>query len=115
MAMDLNSISIIGRLTRDPEIKYTTEGKAILSAGIAVNHYKKDDSSFFEWKMFGKPAESVKQYLSKGKQIAIEGYLKQERWEKDGEKFSRVVIIVENLELLGGNRQEQSNDYGYGE
>ena len=120
--MDINTISIIGRLTRDADVAYTTTGVAVAKLSIAVNHMKKEEVSFFEVKVFGKLAENLKDYLRKGKQIGIEGYLKQERWEKDGQKFSKNIIMANSIELLGGNNgssqnaggYNESNDYGYG-
>jgi single-strand DNA-binding protein len=119
--MDINNITIIGRLTRDADVAYTTSGTAVAKLSLAVNHMKKEEVSFFEVKAFGKLAENLKPYLLKGKQIAIGGYLKQERWEKDGQKFSKNNIIADSIELLGGNKSEgnsngygDSQDYGYG-
>ncbi len=62
---------------------------------------------FFDVTVWGKQAENIKQYLHKGKQIAIDGYLDQQRWEKDGQKFSKVVIVANNVQLLGGNENNQ--------
>src|SRR5574344_53892 len=106
---DINKTILIGRLTRDAEIKYTTSGTAIATCSIAVNASRKDQSgnwvdeaNFFDVTLFGKAAENLKAYLTKGKQIAVEGHLKQDRWEKDGQKFSKIVIIADNVELGGG-------------
>lgn len=106
---DVNNVTIIGRLTRDAELKYTAGGFAIASLAIAVNRRKKDgdqwveEVSFFDVTLYGKSAESLKQYLVKGKQIAVVGELRQDRWEKDGQKFSKVIIAANNVQLLGGN------------
>ena len=111
---DINIIAMTGRLTRDPELKYTTSGTAILSFSLAVNYSKKQDdrwveeTSFFDCQYFGKAAESVRQYMTKGQMVAIEGELRQERWEKDGQARSRVVINVANLRLVGGQKTENS-------
>jgi single-strand DNA-binding protein len=102
---DLNNINIIGRLTRDPE----TRTNDIANFSLAVNGYKKDDVSFFNCVTFGKLSGIVMQYCRKGKQVAISGRLKQDRYtDRDGENQSSIKIIVENLQLLGGDRQEQS-------
>lgn len=105
---DMNKWLGIGRLTRDAEMKYTTGGMAICKFAIAVNARVKqdeswvDEASFFDVTVFGKAAESINQYLVKGKQVAIEGRLKQDRWEKGGQSHSRVVINADNVQLLGG-------------
>ena len=107
--MDLNKVIQIGRLTRDSEIKYSSQGSAVLDFSIAVNHKKDDEVSFFNCKAFGKLAENLKPYLIKGKQIGITGYLKQDRWETDGQKREKVVINCDEIELLGGNKTESNN------
>ena len=105
---DMNSVVLIGRLTRDSELKYSTSGNAICSFSLAVNRSVKkgekweDEASFFDCTMFGKMAESVNKYLEKGKQVSIVGELVQNRWENDGQKHSKVEIIVNKLQLLGG-------------
>lgn len=108
---DINRVNIIGRLTRDigeKDFAYLSSGTARLNVSIAVNRSRKsngewiDETSFFDVTIWGKTAENLKPYLTKGKQIGIDGYLKQDRWEKDGQKFSRVVIVAENVALLGG-------------
>ena len=111
---DLNRVVLIGRLTRDAELVNVGQTvKADLS--IAVNRSRKqtdgswtDEVSFFDFTLWGKTAEGLKPFLTKGKQIAIEGHLKQDRWEKDGQKFSKVSIVAENVQLLGG-RSENGN------
>ena len=107
---DVNSVVIVGRLTRDAELKYTAGGTAVSKLGIAVNkRVKKGDewteqASFFDVTLWGKMAEGLNQYLVKGKQIAIEGELEQERWEKDGQTHSKVTITASNVQLLGGGQ-----------
>lgn len=120
---DINKVILVGRLTKDIEIKYTNNGAAIGNLSIAVNRSRKqndqwiDETSFFDVKIYGKMAESLQPYLTKGKQIAVEGFLKQERWQKDGQNFSRVMVGAENVQLLGGksgnDSQQQNDDYGY--
>lgn len=114
---DLNSVNIIGRLTRDAELKYTTGGMAIANFSIAVNRRRKsgdqwtDEVSFFDINLFGKAAEGLKQYLLKGKQVGICGELRQDRWEKDGQSHSRVYIVANDIQLLGGNSNSGSSNY----
>lgn len=115
--MDINSINVIGRLVKDAELSYSGSGNAIVNFSIAVDHMKKkdgtSDTSFFNCKVFGKLGETLNKYMLKGKQVAIRGYLKQERWEKDGQKQSRVCINCEEIELLGGS-QTGGNPASYG-
>lgn len=111
---DINNVVIVGRLTRDAELKYTTGGTAVSKLGIAVNKRKKqgdewkEEASFFDVTLWGKMAEGLNQYLVKGKQIAIEGELELERWEKDGQNHSKVTITASNVQLLGGGQAGQA-------
>lgn len=114
---DINKVILIGRLTKDMgDLRYTREQMAIGEISIAVNRSKKvndqwqDDASFFYCTVYGKTAENLKQYLVKGQQVAIEGSLKQDRWEKDGQKFSKVSIQVSNIQLLGSGKKENNNE-----
>ena len=115
---DLNHVIEIGRLTRDiseRDFAYTTGGTARLNLSIAVNRSEKRngawqvEASFFDVTVWGKTAENIKSYLHKGKQIAVDGYLDQQRWEKDGVKYSKVVIIADSVQLLGGNENGQQS------
>lgn len=115
---DLNSVTLIGRLTSDCNLAYTQSGMAINSFSIAVNRTRQsqngkiDEVSYFEIKLFGKIAETLKPYLVKGKQIAVNGSLVQSRWEQDGQKRSKVEIIADNVQMLGSsNNQESQGNY----
>jgi single-strand DNA-binding protein len=122
---DINQVILIGRLTRDVELKYTNSGFAIANLSLAVNRrVKKDDSwqdegNFFNCVLIGKRAEALAQYLVKGKQIGIQGELRQNRWEQDGQPRSRVEIFINDIQLLGGrgtdagarSASNQSNQY----
>jgi len=105
---DLNSVALVGRLTRDIEVSYTKGGMAIGKMSVAVNSSKKegdqwvDVASYFDITLFGKSAENLKKYLVKGQQIAISGSLKQDRWEKDGQKYNKVSIVADTIQLVGG-------------
>ncbi|MCQ2597953.1 MAG: single-stranded DNA-binding protein, partial [Treponema sp.] len=97
---DINHVMLIGRLTRDLDDRsfgYVGNGQCRANVSIAVNRSRKngdtwvDEVNFFEVTIWGKQAENLKPYLTKGKQIAVEGFLKQDRWEKDGQKFSKVT------------------------
>lgn len=118
---DINNATIIGRLTKDAELAYTPGGMAIATLSIAINRKVKkgenweDEPNYFEVKIFGKQGEALKQYLTKGKQVGVTGYLKQERWEKNGQKQSKVVINATDIQLIGSKDRAQSqSDNGYG-
>ncbi|MBR4791002.1 MAG: single-stranded DNA-binding protein, partial [Treponema sp.] len=96
---DLNHVVLIGRLTKDlgtdeRSFGYVANGQARANVSIAVNRSKKtgdqwtDEVNYFDITIWGKTAENLKPYLTKGKMIAVDGYLKQDRWEKDGQKMS---------------------------
>ena len=116
---DLNHVVLIGRLTKnllddERNFGFLPNGQAIANLSIAVNRSKKvgdnwqDETSFFDVTIFGKTAENLKPYLTKGTQIAVDGYLKQDRWEKDGQKFSRIGIIANSVQLCGGKKDSGS-------
>ena len=112
---DMNKVILVGRITRDSELTYTVGGYPILKFSIAVNRRRKqedeyvDEASFFDARVWGKPAESLEPYTNKGQQVAIEGSLKQERWEtQSGDKRSRILIDSSYVQLLGGKREEAS-------
>jgi len=111
---DTNIVILIGRLTRDAEMKYLSNGTAVCKFSLAVGKkYKKEDhqveeTSFVDCTLFGKKAEALNQYLVKGKQIAVEGELKQDRWEQDGQNRSKIGVTVNNVQLLGGGTQSDS-------
>ena len=110
---DLNHVVLIGRLTQDlgsdeRSFGYVGNGQARANVSIAVNRSKKngdqwiEEVNYFNITIWGKTAENLKPYLTKGKQICVEGHLKQDRWEKDGQKQSRVTIVADQVQLLGG-------------
>jgi single-strand DNA-binding protein len=119
---DINVCTMTGRLTRDAEIKYTQGGFPIVGFALATNQRKKngeqwdDVAHFFDCKMLGKRGEGVARFLTKGKQVAINGTLQQSRWEKDGQKHSRIEILVNDLQLIGskGNAQADAPEYHTG-
>jgi len=105
---DLNHVVLIGRLTRDAELKYTATGQAVCKFAVAVNRRRKsgdqwvDEANFFDVVVWGRQGEALNQYLIKGKPVAVEGELRQDRWEQDGQNRSKVEIVASNLQLLGG-------------
>ncbi len=118
--MSINRVSISGNLTRDPELRQTQGGMAILSMGVAVNDRRKnaqtgeweDVPNFIDCVMFGSRAEKLAQYLAKGTKVAIEGKLRWSQWEKDGARRSKLEVIVDEIEFMsrgerGQQRQQQ--------
>jgi single-strand DNA-binding protein len=109
--MDYNRFIGGGRLTRDPEIKYTGDGTAVAEFGIAINRQKGVD--FFDVVAFDKMANFVETYFRKGKPIFIEGRIRLEQWESDGQKRSRVRVVAERVQFVGPKEdaatQEQVN------
>ena len=117
MSSDINKTVLIGRLTRDSELSYTNSGTSLCKMSLAFNRNKKingewtDEANFVDITLWGKRGEALANYLKKGQQVAIEGELRQERWEKDGVKRSKVTIEANNIQLLGGksdNHQHQA-------
>src|SRR5574344_2937086 len=114
---DINKVIIIGRLTKDMgDLRYSHEQMAIGEISIAVNRSRKindqwqDEVSFFYCTVYGKTAENLKQYLVKGQQVAVEGSLKQDRWEKTDRNFLKVFIQVSNVQLLGSGKKESNTE-----
>lgn len=99
--MDINNLSIIGRLTKDPELKYTQSNKSVCSFDIAVNGFKKEDVSYFKCVSWGKTAETITQYVKKGHRIGLNGRLEQTSWtDKEGNKRYSVEIVVAGFQFL---------------
>ena len=105
----INSVVLVGNLTRDAEIKYFNNGNAIVKFSIAQNRRKKqgdawvDEAMYFDVSFGGKGAEAVHKYLTKGKQVGVQGELCQDRWEQEGQARSKVFVSAFELQLLGGN------------
>jgi single-strand DNA-binding protein len=115
---DINQVVLVGRLTRDAELKYTNTGTAVCKLSLAVNRRRKsndewiNEASFFDVVIWGKMGESLSQYLVKGKQIGVVGELRQNKWEQDGQPRSRVEIVANNIQLLGGRSDGGRSDSG---
>ena len=115
MAMDMNVVCLVGRLTRDPELRHTKTGTCILKFSLAVNRRKKngdnweDEVSFINVVLMGKQAQGIAQYMAKGKQVAVNGELQENRWEENGNKRSRIEVIARSVQLLASNSQPQQS------
>jgi len=109
MSWDINHVVLVGRLTRDPELTYTQSGTAVCRFSIAVNRTSStgaesqdSSTSYFTVVTWNKTAEICKEYLSKGKQVGIDGRLQQRRWAgQDGMKRSTVEIVANNVQFFG--------------
>lgn len=123
--VDVNHVVLLGRLTREAELKYTSSGQAVCKFSIAVNRRKKngdqweDEANFFDIVVWGRQGESLHPYLVKGKMVAVDGELRQDRWQQDGQNRSKVEIVANFLQLLGGGQgtnqnQSQNNSSGQG-
>lgn len=110
MAGDINVVVLVGRLTRDCElrtVRSTSQNSTVCRFSIAVNRRKRtgdnweDEVSYFDVSLWGRSAETLKPYLTKGCRVSVEGELRQNRWEQDGKTNSRIEIVANNIQLLG--------------
>lgn len=111
MANDLNQCQFIGRLGKDPEIRYLASGDAVANFSIAVG-WKSKDKEGAEWVnivVFGKLAEICSQYLLKGSQVFIQGRFKTEKYEKNGETKYATKIVADRMQMLGGRSGGESS------
>ena len=104
-----NRVILVGNVTRDLDIRYLQSGTAVLDLGLAVNDRRKnqqgewvDETSFIDVTLWGRQAEVASEYLSKGSSVLIEGRLKQDTWEQDGQKRSKLKVVGERMQMLGG-------------
>lgn len=112
--MSINRVTITGNLTRDPELRATQGGTQILSLGVAVNDRRRnpqtgnweDYPNFIDCVMFGTRAEAISRFLSKGMKVAIEGKLRYSSWERDGQRRSKIEVVVDEIDLMS-SRQGQ--------
>ena len=122
--MALNSVNIMGNLTRDPELRYTPSGRGVCNMSIANNRVytkggeKVTEVSYFDVEVWGQMAENCSKYLSKGDGVIVEGRLRQDRWEKDGKTQSRVRISANSVHFLPKRRDNAPSpaatpDQGY--
>jgi len=102
MPKNANTITMHGHLTRDPELKYTTTQVPVVEFGLASNGWKEGDVCFIDVKAFGKQAEPIKKFLSKGREVIVTGRLEYRQWEKDGKKHSKHSIVAGDVTFCGG-------------
>lgn len=123
--MSINRVNISGNLTRDPDMRATQSGTQILSFGVAVNDRRRNPQSgewedvpnFIDCVVFGNRADALQRFLTKGMKVAIEGKLRWSQWERDGQKRSKIEVIVDEVEFLSGSKaqnqpqSQQPNNY----
>lgn len=104
-----NRVILMGNITRDIELKYIQSGTAVTELGLAVNDRRKtasgewiDETTFVDVTLWGRTAEVASEYLSKGSPILIEGRLKLDQWETDGQKRSKLRVVADKMQMLGG-------------
>lgn len=108
MAGDINRVTLVGRLTRDPELRQLPSGSSVLQLGVAVNGRQKDEGgnwvdkpNFFDVKVFGNQAEMLSAHLAKGRRIGVDGRLDWSSWEaQDGSKRSKVEVVASSVQFL---------------
>jgi single-strand DNA-binding protein len=109
MAASLNKVFLMGNLTADPEVKYTPKGTAVSDLRMAVNDsYKAQDGTiketvlYVDVEVWGRTAENCKQYLTKGRPVFVEGQLRLDTWEQEGQKRSKLRVRADRVQFLGG-------------
>lgn len=107
MAGNLNRVFLMGNLTRDIELRHTSGNQPVANIGLAVNRRWKtpegenrEETTFVDCEAWGRTAEVMAQYLAKGRPVFIEGRLKLDQWEKDGQKFSKLRVVVESFQFI---------------
>ena len=122
--MSINRVVISGNLTRDPELRRTQSGMAILNIGVAVNDRRRnqqtgeweDYANFIDCVMFGTRAESISNYLTKGTKVAIEGKLRWSQWEnREGQKRSKIEVVIDDLEFMSQRNSQGGSGYQGGQ
>ena len=118
--VSLNKVLVAGNLTRDPELRYTPAGQSVGGLDLAINNFfltktgeKKEETVFIHVVVWGKQAESAKNYLTKGSPVLVEGRLQMDNWEtKEGEKRSRLKILAQRIQFLGTGKAGDHADTG---
>ncbi len=122
MATDINVVVLVGRLTRDCEVKSTPQGTSVCRFSLAVNRRKRtgdkweDEVSYIDVVVWGKSAETLSSYLTKGRQVSVQGELRQNRWEQNGQTHSRIEVVANSVQLLAssqGGSVSQDGGSGY--
>lgn len=119
---DFNRVILMGRVTRDIELKYLQSGMAVTEIGMAVNDRRKsqsgewiEETTFVDVTLWGRTAEIASEYLSKGSPVFIEGRLKLDTWETDGQKRSKLRVVGERMQLIGSRGDRPGGGGGQNE
>ena len=120
---NFNKVLLVGNLTRDPELKHIPSNQAVAQIGLAVNRQfntkdgeKREETTFVDCEAWGRTAEVMCQYLSKGRPVLVEGRLKLDQWQdKDGNNRSKLKVVVENFQFLGGRGEGGGGGGGGGQ
>ncbi len=115
-----NKVILLGNLTRDPEHRVAANGNSICKIGLAVNRSyqtrdgeRREETTFIDVDAFGKQADVISKYMSKGRPILIEGRLRLDQWETDGQKRSKLTVVMENFQFVGGRDDAPGSGGGY--
>ncbi len=115
--VSVNRVMLAGNLTRDPEVRYTPSGRAVSALGLAVNRrYRtsegedKEEVCFVDIDVWGRQAETCGEYLGKGSPVLVEGRLRLDQWEKDGQKNSKLKVVADRVQFLGAPRSSSFGD-----
>jgi single-strand DNA-binding protein len=115
-----NKVILMGNLTRDPELRVTPNGNSICKLGLATSRVystrdgeRREETTFVDIDAFGKQAEVISKYMRKGRPIMIEGRLKLDQWESDGQKRSKLSVVLENFQFLGSREDNENSGGGY--
>jgi single-strand DNA-binding protein len=110
--MNLNRVMLAGNLTRDPVVRFLANEQAVANFGLAINRrFKatngelKEDVTFIDCEAWGKTAELIGQHLTKGRNVYVEGRLKLDTWEKDGQKHYKLKVVIDSLQFIGAKPQ----------
>jgi len=116
VAININRVILAGNLTRDPDVRYLPSGTPVTSFRLAVNRRFKgksgdvDETCFIDVKVYGKQAESCGEFLSKGRNVLVEGYLRLEQWDSEGGKRSKHVVVADRVQFLGFVKEKEEEE-----
>jgi len=116
---NINKVTLIGRITREIELRYTPKGTGLTEINLAINRFRQDDAgkkaeetTFVDVTLWGRQAELADQYLAKGREVYIEGRLQLDTWQdkESGQKRSKLKVVGENMQFIGGGSQQGVNN-----
>lgn len=117
-----NRVILVGNVTRDPELRYIPNGTATVDLGLAVNDRRKnqqgewvEETTFLDVTLWASQAETASKYLTKGSPVLIEGRLKLDTWEQGGQKRSKLNVVGERMQMLGGGKKADTDDQAAGQ